>query len=225
MPKTPGRYTLPNGKVIDISRTGVVSGAGSSILLEYRFRFKELGVKAAMINSALRYALEGAGEFWIKTFMPKRWDPSYARMFLGYKSTKAYDDWKVKNQGQVVNFTRNFAGFVAKTTVGRTVVVASPQPQPMVLSGASKAAAEGSARPQAKVTKNTAKLVVKVQLGAINFLNHDAFTFVPRHENERVVAEAERILRKEILPTIANRMSKYSRQRQIPSTQERALSG
>lgn len=52
-----------------------------------------------------------------------------------------------------------------------------------------------TARPYATVTSNTARLVVKLQLGAINFRNHDVFTTVPEAEYQRVVQEAERLLR------------------------------
>ena len=191
-----GQGPAGNELSVTISDTGVVQAASLRALLSaYRFHFKSLELRAAQINTALRAALLGAGMMWIKVFLPKRFDPSYARLVLGYRSTKKYDLWKFANEGKTVSFTRDYAGFTASRTVGGEVTVAAPQPTPFVLSGASRALAMATARPVATVTSNSARLVVKLQLGAINFRNHDIFTTVPALEYQRVVEEAERLLR------------------------------
>ena len=194
--ETFGQGPAGNTLSVTISDTGVVQADSLRALLSaYRFHYKKLELRAAQINTALRAALLGAGMMWIKVFLPKRFDPSYARLVLGYRSTKAYDLWKFANEGKTVSFTRDYAGFNASRTVGGDVQVMAPQPTPFVLSGASRALALATARPIATVTSTRARLVVKLQLGAINFRNHDTFTTVPNLEYQRVVEEAERLLR------------------------------
>lgn len=185
-----------NWFTVNITSNDVVQADNLRLLLtSYRYTFKQLELRASQINAALRAALLGAGMMWIKVFLPKRFEPSYARLALGYRSTKAYDLWKFANEGKAVSFTRDYAKFHAARTVGGVVTVAAPQPTPFVLSGASRELAMATARPYATVTSNTARLVVKLQLGAINFRNHDVFTTVPEAEYQRVVQEAERLLR------------------------------
>jgi hypothetical protein len=200
MSKLPGTTAWLGGDLyVTILPGGIVRGdSGTAVLQEYRFRFREIGLAASRINSILREALVAAGWMWIKVFLPKRFEPSYARLQLGYRSTKAYDDWKAEHVGEEVSWTRDFAGFTPERTVGGEAVVLAPQPTPFVLSGAGKASALSSAYPVATVTANRARLTVKLKIGAISFRNHDTFTSVPAVEYGRVLEEAERFLRRRL---------------------------
>lgn len=145
------------------------------------------------VNAQIREALTKAGEMWIRVFLPKRFDPDYARGVLGYRAKKSYEADKVKNAGLAWSFTEERGFSEAK----ERTIVASPQPTPFVLTGKSKEGVLSGARVEARVTADRFVLKVHVNPGSISFTKqYKNFMRIPGHEYQRVNAEFEREMRK-----------------------------
>lgn len=153
------------------------------------------------IQGIIRRACYQGGEMWIRIFLPKRFEMGYARG-LGYGSRQSYDAWKAKNVGRLVSFGQDYVGELDT----KAVTIAGPQPQPFVLSGASKQSALSTARVAVTMTGgdlSNLKMRVGFQAGAINRgRNHAAFVKLPATEYIRVVAEIERVFRRELMPMV-----------------------
>jgi hypothetical protein len=149
--------------------------------------------KASTVNTHIRNALQAAGDMWIKVFLPKRFDQSYARGVLGYRATKKYEDEKVEAAGSLYSFTEE-RGF---SEAAERVLVASPQPTPFVLTGTSRAGVLSGARVEARVTAKKWVLKVHVNPGKISFTKqYDNFMKIPAIEYQRVVWEVQNNLKK-----------------------------
>lgn len=142
--------------------------------------------KTRAINAALMMALEAGGWYWIRAFLPKRFDNRYARDILGYQAKPSYESSK-RRAAESGNPYR----FEGKDGIefGDPTVVRPPQPTPFVFSGRSKdLVLGGGARPNAIVKSNgDCKLIVNFPWGSIGFIRQkEAFTFVPAFEHARV---------------------------------------
>lgn len=138
------------------------------------------------INATLMLALEAGGWYWIRAFLPKRFDPRYASDNLGYSAKPSYEAFK-RNAAQSGRPTM-FEGKDG-TEFGDLVTVQAPQPTPFVFSGRSRSQVlGGTAKPNAIVkASGDCKLFVNFSWGAIGFTKQaQSFTFVPAFEHARV---------------------------------------
>jgi hypothetical protein len=148
------------------------------------------------VNAAIRAALHKAGEMWIRVFLPKRFDPAYARGTLGYRANAKYEQEKVDmvQSGTLYDFAHERG---ITETSERKVLVMAPQPTPFVLSGESKSGVLNGARVEARVTASRFVLKVHVNPGRISFTRqYENFMRIPGHEHQRVIAEFEREMRR-----------------------------
>lgn len=229
---------LQEPHVIYTSKTGrqIKGYSVTSLLTVYRGEFGKL-MNPAAVNSAIRLALYRGGEMFINVFLPKRFDPTYARNALGYRSDAAYDAWKavMAQNGNKVSFTSDYAGFTPSTG-DKTSHVMSPQPTPFVFTGHSKELVLSTARVNVIATSTRARLEVKVSVGSIAFTKqYSAFKVVTAIELGRVSEVIEKTLREELLPkaqtgqlknerftTYQSRTPDISTQRSMPAS-ERSL--
>lgn len=185
-------------------------------------KLAELLTKRAAIQGVIRRACYLGGELWIRVFLPKRFEMGYARS-LGYGSRQSYNDWKAKNVGRLVSFGEDYVGGLDT----KAVTIAAPQPQPFVLSGASKQSVLSTARVAVTMTGgdlSNLKMRVGFQAGAINRgRNHAAFVKLPATEYIRVVAEIERALRRELMPMIQSKQITDKFRFSLPRTGAAAL--
>lgn len=164
------------------------------------------------VNSQIREALQAAGEMWIKVFLPKRFDPSYARGVLGYHASKRYEEEKVAAAGMTYSFTEE-RGFAESA---ERVLVASPQPTPFVLTGTSRAGVLAGARVEARVTSTKWVLKVHVNPGSISFTRqYQNFMRIPAIEYQRVVWEVNSRLNKLIKPSEVSKTEHELPERQV----------
>jgi len=169
-----------------------------SIVAIYRGRLEQTHTgpkRISEVNSKIRQALTAAGEMWIRVFLPKRFDPGYARGVLGYRASAKYEAEKVAaaQDGAMYDFTgeRGFAEGKER------VLVLAPQPTPFVLTGTSKAGVLSGARVEARVTQDKWVLKVHVNPGSISFTHQFGnFMRIPITEYQRVVWEVQNQLKK-----------------------------
>lgn len=168
--------------------------------------------KASSVNSLIRSALQAAGEMWIKVFLPKRFDPAYAKGVLGYHATSKYEDEKAANVGKMFSFTEE-RGF--SDAAERTLVV-GPQPTPFVLTGTSRAGVLSGANVEARVTANKWVLKVHVNPGSISFTKqYKNFMKIPTVEYQRVVWEVNHRLSALIKPSDVEKSEHELPERQV----------
>lgn len=184
-------YRTKNGKVVSIIDM-------RKMIDDYRKVFKQMGFKATGANALIRLAAFQAGTTWAKIFIPKRFNPAYARGVLGYGAGKEYEAWKSRNAGRMASW-KEFRGFPEPHD--DLVRVAYPQPSPFVLTGGSKTAVLG-ATPKVVVTERggQGRCSITVPLGMIAFKRASIFTKVAMVELARFSDEFERNLRKSIRP-------------------------
>jgi len=182
-------------------------------------------------NSAVRWALAEAGKLWIAVFLPKRFDMEYAKRYLGYSSTQAYNRFKAQAAmtGAPVSFMGDYAGATSyHAGPGEGSTVSAPQPTPFVFTGLSRAMALSSAYPVAAVTADKAVLTIKIQLGAIAYRNAETFTKVPFHEYARITTHALKLLEKDVAPAaragaLPDHVSSFTNPRNAIQYQERII--
>ncbi len=118
-------------------------------------------------NTILRTVMQMAAQLFIDVFLPKRFEP-YARTFLGYTASGKYENRKRK--------------LAAKG------IIASPQPTPLVYTGASREGALGSARATSTATVKRLTAIVRFARGAINYKKAAVLQTIPRHEVSRMAS-------------------------------------
>lgn len=164
------------------------------------------------VNALIREALQAAGEMWIKVFLPKRFEPGYARGVLGYRASAKYEAEKVAAAGMTYSFTEE-RGFAEGS---ERVLVASPQPTPFVLTGQSKSGVLAGATVEARVTSTKWVLKVHVNPGRISFTRQYAnFMRIPTTEYQRVVWEVNSRLSKLIKPADVAKTDQELPERQV----------
>lgn len=188
----PDIYRTQSGKVISIIDMRMM-------IENYKEIYKKYGMSVSGQNSLIRLGAYQAGVTWGAIFIPKRFDPAYARGVLGYTSSRDYEQWKVESAGKDVSWYAH----VGMDDGGATIHVASPQPVPFVLTGDSRKHILGQ-EPRVAVVERGGRgyCRVTVQLGSIAFNNSAVFTKVTAVELQRFSQEFERNLRKQILPKV-----------------------
>lgn len=185
-------YTTRRGKNISIIDVRLM-------IDKYHAELKKLGMTQAGANSLIRLAAYQAGGTFAKVFIPKRFDPDYAKRVVGYATSRGYENWKVEHQGTVASW-RAMRGFDESMHDDATFVAVG-QPLPFVLSGQSRTTVL-AASPKIVVVERGGKgyCRVTVPLGKIAFNKADVFTRVAAVELQRFVEDFERNLRSHILP-------------------------
>lgn len=153
-------------------------------------------LKPSEINNILVKHLIVGGEFWIRTFLPMRFDPAYARGVLGYVAKKQYEEWKVNalRNGGPADFRRGFIG-IDRQDLGGDKPVMAPQPTPFMLTGSSRATVMNSARAEAIVKSTRAVLRIRCSPGAISFTKqYAAFLKLPAIEYARTMEVIQKSL-------------------------------
>jgi|SRR6185369_15012458 len=188
----PDIYKTKSGKIISIIDIRMM-------IENYKDIYKKYGMSPAGQNALIRLGAYQAGVTWGAIFIPKRFDPAYARGVLGYNAERGYETWKSMNAGKDVSWTE----YVGIDDGGATIHIESPQPTPFVLSGDSKKHILGQ-EPKVTVVERGGRgyCRVSVQLGSIAYNRADVFTKVTAIELQRFSQEFERNLRKQILPKV-----------------------
>ena len=189
---------MVEGNIVYGRRKGGVEISGPSlkfIVESSRKRIKALNDKLGdrAINAALMAALMIAGYMWIKVFLPKRFDKSYAEGVLQYRASERYK-----------------AGKRSAAASGRPYKgadkVEPPQDTPFVLSGKSRALALAGAYPKASVmSKGSFLLTAVVPRGRITQTPQASrFSYVPAIEKKRIAEAVVSAFEKMIVPSIVS---------------------
>ncbi len=184
------------------------------------------GLSDRAINAALVVAYTVGGEFWIKVFLIKRFDKSYAEGSLGYRASKMYAEAKrtAASSGDPFRFASRDG-----SVLGESKRVLPPQDRPFVLTGNSMRQALAGARPKVTVkTNGSGSLKVTVPRGDItrNARKNLQFSKVPANEKKRVAEVVLKAFEQIVVPGILSgdigaRFQKQNVQRFLQATEQR----